>query len=49
MSGNLANWMQSFRGYEDHVAGKLSEERYNFIGKIDFSPEFSRYSKKTTA
>ena len=22
---------------------------YNFIGKIDFSPEFSRYSKKTTA
>lgn len=22
---------------------------YNFIGEIDFSPEFSRYSKKTTA
>lgn len=22
---------------------------YNFIGEIDFSPEFSRYSEKTTA
>ena len=22
---------------------------YNFIGEIDFSPEFSRYSKRTTA
>ena len=22
---------------------------YNFIGEIDFSPEFSQYSKKTTA
>ena len=22
---------------------------YNFIGEIDFSPEFSKYSKKTTA
>ena len=22
---------------------------YNFIGEIDFSPEFSRYTKKTTA
>ena len=46
MSGNLANWMQSFRGYEGHVAGKLSEERYNFIGKIDFPRNLAGIAKK---
>ena len=39
-----------------HAPDKTSGHRvqridvhYNFIGEIDFSPEFSRYSKKTTA
>jgi len=39
-----------------HEADKSSGHRvqqidvhYNFIGEIEFSPEFSQYSKKTTA
>ncbi len=45
-------WKKSLSMPPDESSGHRVQRidvHYNFIGEIDFFPEFSRYSKKTTA